>query len=110
MLILQRNLTPGEVRTCKLSGNMIIYGDYYYQDLDDPNMYVLAREYNKLKEQRERETFDYSLLEKAQSEKEYREYLKMAEQEFLTQNILNMEIAKGGTIENSVLKEGELNE
>jgi hypothetical protein len=108
MLVLQRNLTPGEVRTCKLTGQMIVYGDYYYQDTDDPNLYVLAREYNKLKRQIEEETFDYTLLEKAQNEKEYREYLKMAEQEYLNDNILSMEIAKNGQIENSILKEGDI--
>ena len=107
MLILNRNLTPGEVRTCKLSGEMIVYGDFYYQDTEDPNFYVLAREYNKLKKEREKERFDYSLLEKAQSEKEYKEYLKRAEREYLKDNILDMPIIENGVIKNSAIKEGE---
>lgn len=106
MLILNRNLTPGEVRTCKLSGEMIIYGDYYYQDTDDPNLYIKASEYHKLKREEEERKFDYSLLEQAKNELEYKNYLQRAEQQLLSETILKKEILVNGKVKNiSITKE-----
>lgn len=101
MLVLYRNLTPGEVRTCKLSGKMIVYGDYYYQDTEDSSLYIKATEYHKLEKERKEQTFDYTLLAQAQNEKEYREYLSRAEKEYLTETILDNPVIKNGQIQNS---------
>lgn len=109
MLILNRNLTPGEVRTCKLSNEMIIYGDYYYQDTEDCNLYIKASAYHKLKKEEEARKFKYSLLEQAQNEIEYKEYLKRAEQELLTATILKKEILVNGDIRNISIEEGNNN-
>jgi hypothetical protein len=103
MLVLTRNLTPGEVRTCKLSRKMIVYGDFYYQDTEDPKLYIKATEYHKLKKQEKINAFDYSKLEQAQSEKEYRQYMIQAQQEYLTATILSKEICINGEIENTEL-------
>ena len=103
MLMLQRNLTPGEVRTCKLSGKMIVYGDFYYQDTENPNYYVKATEYNKLKKENRERSFDYSRLENAETQAEYQQYLIEAQMEFLNQNILNQEIIHNGQIQNDKL-------
>lgn len=103
MLLLARNLTPGEVRTCRLSRKMIVYGDYYYQDTEDKNLYIKATEYHKLEKQAKIDAFDYSKLEQAQSEKEYRDYMVRAQQEYLTSTILSKEIIKNGEIQNTDL-------
>ena len=101
MLVLTRNLTPWEVRTCKLSGMPIIYGDYYYQDTEDPNLYIKATEYHKLEEEKKRDAFDYSELEKLENAEDYKQYMMKAEREFLADNILNKKIIKNGTIKDS---------
>lgn len=103
MWLLTRNLTPGEVRTCKLSRQMIIYGDYYYQNSDDPKMYVKATEYHRLKRQQKINAFDYSKLGQAQSELEYRQMMMRAQSDFLTATILDDEIIKNGVIESQSL-------
>ena len=101
MLILTRNLTPGEVRTCKLSGTPIIYGDFYYQDTENPDLYIKKTEYDKLEEEKKRNEFDYSMLENLESQEEYAQYMKEAERQYLQNNILNHKIIKNGIIENT---------
>lgn len=99
MWLLTRNLTPGEVRTCKLSRKQIIYGDYYYQNSDDPNEYVLASEYRRYEWNERERSFDYSKLEQAQNEREYTFYMIQAQQEFLANTILREKIVKNGCIQ-----------
>lgn len=107
MLILNRNLTPYEVMTCKLTGNLIVYGDYYYEDTED-NTVVLAREYDKLKKKSIASLPQYQeLLLKAQNEQEYRQALDQAQRDYLNQTILNKEIARNGTISSNGIKEWE---
>lgn len=103
MWLLTRNLTPGEVRTCKLSRKMIVYGDYYYQDSDDPNIYIKATEYHKHEKMERERSFDYSQLEKAQNEREYKEMLIRAQQEYLDATILQDKIIKNGDIQESCI-------
>jgi hypothetical protein len=103
MWLLTRNLTPGEVRTCKLSGKMIVYGDYYYQDSDDASIYIKATEYHKYEKDQKAQTFDYSELEKAQSELEYSAMMKRAQKEYLAATILKDKIFKNGTIQESAI-------
>ena len=98
MLILHRSLQPWEVRTCKISGDMINYGDYYYESTIDGS-YISADTYHKLKREREEERFDYTLLNQAMNEEEYRDYIKRAESEYLTQTILDEPLIKNGRIE-----------
>lgn len=103
MLVLARNLTPYEVRTCKLSGEKIIYGDYYYQDTEDPNLYIKKSAYDRFDREQKENKFDYSKLEQLESQAEYEQYLKQAEQEYLANNILKHKIIKNGTIVNAEL-------
>ena len=100
MLILDRMIHPYEVRTCALTGSMIVYGDYFYEDNTD-GICVLAREYIKLKRARQKESFDYSLLSQAQSEKEYANMLKQAEKEMLQMNLLSRPIIDNGELKES---------
>lgn len=92
MLVLKRMTHPNEFITCKASGEVLMYGDFYYQDIDDPNIVIGARYYNNMKRQRKEEEFDYSILEDAQSQKDYQDQLKKAEQEYLQSTMLDMPI------------------
>ena len=103
MWLLTRNLTPGEVRTCKLSGAMIVYGDYYYQDSEDPKIYIKATEYHKYEKQERERSFDYSELQRCQNEYEYTQMMKRAQQEYLASTILKDKIFKNGTIQDSAI-------
>ena len=73
MLILKRMIYPYEVLKCKMTDEMIVYGDFYYEDDEDSSIIVKATAYNKLKKEAKERSFDYSLLQKAQNQKEYRE-------------------------------------
>ena len=100
MLILNRVLEPYQILRCDYSGELIIRGEYYYKDTDDEYI-IKASVYHEIKEKRKKETFDYSLLEKATSEAEYNEMLKLAEKEFLAAGILDREILVNGVIRKS---------
>lgn len=63
-----------------------MYGDFYYTN--DEGKIISAKYYHNTKEQERRENFDQSILETAQSQKEYQEELKLAEQEYLTQQMM----------------------
>lgn len=107
MLILNRNLQPYEVMTCKLTGKMIVYGDYYYEDTDD-NTVVLAREYHKLKQKAVENKPEFQeQLNKAKSEQEYKNMLIEAERAFLNETILDREIAHNGSVCKTGLSEWE---
>lgn len=98
MLILKQINQPYEVRTCKISGEMIKYGDFFYED-DVDGVCVLASVYKKMQDQRRKESFDYSELNRCQSEIEYQNYIKRAEKEFLHASILDREIIDNGRIQ-----------
>ena len=53
-------------------------------------------QYNKLKKEARERSFDYSLLEKAQNQKEYNEMVKRAQQEYLNATILDRPIFDQG--------------
>ena len=96
MLVLKRMIYPYEVLKCKMSGKFIVYGDFYYEDDEDKNLIISAVEYNKIKKEAKLESFDYSLLAKAQNQKEYRELVKRAERDYLRATILDRPIFDQG--------------
>lgn len=98
MLILKRMIYPYEVLKCKMSDKFIVYGDFYYQDDEDQNLIISATEYNKLKKEAKEMSFDYSLLAKAQNQKEYRELVKRAERDYLRATILDKPIFDQGHV------------
>lgn len=100
MLMLHRMVDPFEVRKCDISGEMIVYGDFYYEDTED-GVTVKATEYKKLKDEMINNRFDRTLLNKAQSDAEYKQMLKKAEQEFLKSTILDRPIMKNGQVINN---------
>ena len=68
-----------------------MYGDFYYTN--DDGKVISAKYYHNIKEQRKRETFDQTILENAKSQKEYQDELRKAEQEYLTQTMLEEKVA-----------------
>lgn len=88
MLFLKRIRCFNEFLVCDASGEVMMYGDFYYED-DQTGKIISANYYKNLKEQRKRDTFDYTILNNAQSQKEYQDQLKKAEQEYLTATILD---------------------
>lgn len=91
MLHLKRIVDDYEFRKCQVSGELIAYGDYFYED-DEDGLIVKFTVYQRLKEERIRNTFDYSLLERAQSEQERKNILKRAERELFESTVLDRKI------------------
>ena len=60
---------------------------------NDDGKVISAKYYHNIKEQRKRETFDQTILENAKSQKEYQDELRKAEQEYLTQTMLEEKVA-----------------
>ena len=92
MLQLKRITCTTDFMKCKASGEILMYGDFYYQDMDDPSIVIGARYYNNMKKQRKENQFDYTILNNAKSQKEYQDQLQKAEQEYLQSTMLNMPI------------------
>ena len=91
MLRLHRITRFNEFLRCHASGEILMYGDFYYTN--DDGKVISAKYYHNIKEQRKRETFDQTILENAKSQKEYQDELRKAEQEYLTQTMLEEKVA-----------------
>lgn len=91
MLHLKRIIHDYEFLRCDISNELIAYGDWYYED-DTDGLIVKFTVYQRIKDKRERDTFDYTLLERAQSEKEYKQQLKKAERELFEATVLDRKI------------------
>jgi hypothetical protein len=95
MLWLKRNGRFNELYKCKISGEFIAPGDYYYED-DTDGLIVKATVYKKMLDKKKEEEFDYSKLEQAKSQGDYEAQLKQAEKEFLTVTIFERQVAGKG--------------
>lgn len=96
MLILKRMQHFNEFQRCNASGKILMYGDFYYEDTETGKI-IDAKYYQQLKDEKKKETFDSSLLEYAQNDKEYREELRKAEEEYLTNTMFDKDrITKWG--------------
>lgn len=88
MLMLKRITRFNEFLKCKASGKIMMYGDFYYED-DETGDVIDAKYYHNQMMEKRKEEFDNSILERAQSQKEYQDELKKAEQEYLTATMLS---------------------
>jgi len=95
MLHLKRNQYFNELYKCKISGEFIGPGDYYYED-DEDGLIVKATVYRQMLDQAIADKFDYTKLNNAKSQVEYAELLKQAEREFLSSTIFDREVAGKG--------------
>ncbi len=96
MLFLKRITYDYEFMKCKISGQIIGYGDYYYED-DTDGLIVKASVLHELKQKRKEDMFDYSKLNNTKSEREYSEMLSRATKAMLEDSLLDRQIFnKGG--------------
>lgn len=101
MLILKRITHFNEFLKCKASGQILMYGDFYYTDTEDPSMVIDAKYYHNQKMERKKENWPYSeILEKHESLKEYQDDLQEKEQEYLTSVMLDKYHVFGHDAEN----------
>ena len=91
MLHLKRIQYFNEFRTCSVSGELMSYGDFYYED-DTDGVVIKATVYRDLRDQYREDTFDETRLNQAKSEEEYKAQLKRYEQEFLTRDVLERKV------------------
>lgn len=92
MLWLKRNTRWNELMKCDISGEFIAPGDYYYID-DVDGLRVKATVYKDLKEQMKEETWDYSKINNAANEAEYRKMVQEATRRMLGETVLNRKVA-----------------
>jgi hypothetical protein len=91
MLVLKRMQFFNEFLICKLSQQVLMYGDFYYED-DEDGIIISANYYHELLKKKKEDEFDYTKLNTATSEKEYSDLLKQAEREYLTQTVFDRKI------------------
>ena len=91
MLILKRVQYFNDWVKCDITGKTLLYGEYYYED-DTDGLVVDAVYYHQLKKERKEKEFDYSKLEKAQSQQEYKQMLKEYQRSFLEDGLLDREV------------------
>lgn len=89
MLWLKRMQYFNEFRTCDASGQVLMYGDFYYQD-DETGKVISADYYNSLKKERQEAEFDYSRRDYYESDQEYQQALREKEQELLSNKVLDI--------------------
>lgn len=92
MLWLTRNTNPYQLEKCDISGELIAPGDWYYVD-DVDRIKVKATVYKDLKNKQKEETWDYSKLNNASNEYEYRQKIKEATRQLLAETVLQRKVA-----------------
>ncbi|MCY7865936.1 hypothetical protein [Bacillus atrophaeus] len=92
MLHLKRVVNFNDFIRCKVSGDIISYGDFYYED-DEDGFIVKATVYKAMLREKELNEFNYEKLQRAESQLDYRQALKEYEREFLAQSLFERKIA-----------------
>lgn len=95
MLVLHRIIHPTEFLKCQISGEIIRPGDFYYED-DEDGLIVKATIYRQIKDEYERNNFDYSKLQAYQSEMEYAQALKEATRRKKYESLLSRKVTGKG--------------
>lgn len=92
MLWLKRNTNTYQLEKCDVSGELIYPGDYYYQD-DVDYIKIKATVYANIKKKEKENNWDYSKINNAHNEYEYRQAIKDATRQMLYDSVLNRKIA-----------------
>ena len=92
MLHLKRVQYFNEWIRCKVSGRILSWGDWYYED-DEDGLVVCALEYKKMQQERKEEQWDYSRIQMAENEREYKQRLKELEREHIKKTLLDRQMA-----------------
>lgn len=93
-LYLKRITHPYECVKCKVTGELLDYGAYYYED-DTDGFIVSFDYYQERKRERQIEQAQYK-IERALSYEEHKQRMKQAEKEFLTATIFDRPMATDG--------------
>lgn len=88
MLILKRMTYFNEFIRDTVDDRIIGPGEYYYYDPDD-GLTISAEHYWELKQQKMTDEWDESYYNYMESQKDYKERLRLAEQEFNQSSVLN---------------------
>lgn len=88
MLHLKRVQYFTDFMKCKVSGEIIKHGDYYYED-DEDGMIIKASVYGKMKKEKQENEFDYTKLNQAENLRDYEQSLKEYEREFLKSTLFD---------------------
>lgn len=105
MLWLKRNTVWNQFMKCDISGEIIAPGDYYYID-DIDGVRIKATVYKRMKDKAKEDAWDYSKLNAAQNEAEYKRMLKDATRQILAQTILDRKV--GGKYDPNPEEENEV--
>ena len=89
MLWLKRMQYFNEFRTCDASGQVLMYGDFYYQD-DETGKVISADYYNSLKKERQEAELDYMSRDYCESYQRYQQSLLEKEHELLSNKVLDI--------------------
>ena len=92
MLILKRNLYFNQLEKCSVSGEWIYPGEYYYED-DKDGIIIKATVYKELQNRDKEQNWDYSQLNLAQNELEYRRQFKEYTKKMLEYSALKRKVA-----------------
>lgn len=91
MLHLRQVTQPFTWERDHITGDYITYGQFYYYD-DTDGLVVSRKTYKKALEDKRRAEWDYSNLEKVQSEREYREIMKEQTKSYLAETLLDRKV------------------
>ena len=101
MLVLKRIVYFNECLVCKASGKILMYGDFYYTDTEDPTMVIDAKFYHDQKMERKKENGKYEKIrETHESLRDYQDELQEKEREYLTSVMLDKYHVFGHDAEN----------
>jgi len=78
------------------TGDTLIYGDFYYEE-DEPDengkyLRIRATTYHQLKKERKETNWDYTVLNNAESLRDYEKQIKDAEHELVKESILSHKV------------------
>lgn len=78
------------------TGDILLYGDFYYKE-DEPDeegkyLTIRATTYHNLKKQRREEQWDYTILNRQESQRDYEKSVKDAYHELITNSILEHKV------------------
>ncbi len=74
-----------------ITGEYITYGQFYYKD-DTDGLVISRKTYKEAKEAKRRAEWDYSRLERAESQREYEQAMRDATRAFKAETLLDREI------------------
>ena len=92
------------------TGDILMYGDFYYKE-DEPDengkyLIIRATTYHQLKKQRKEDNWDYTILNNAESLRDYEKQVKDAYHELVKESILEHKVW-GKDSQNYARDEGE---